>query len=141
VNAPSQSVFTRVKTSLVEVVSAVRSRAPKAQVVLVDYLPVLDPRGGACALMPLSAAQQAPLEQMYHGVVVATEQAANLTGAQLVQASVAGESHAACSTTAWVTGFQLPFPYHPNAAGMAAVAQLVLKTLSPTTVQSMGGAV
>ncbi|MGW5195651.1 hypothetical protein ACWEOO_40785, partial [Kribbella sp. NPDC004138] len=58
------------------------------------------------------------------------------TGVDLVAASAASRDHAIGSTEPWTTSFtMLPptlggfVPYHPNAAGMQAVAELILATL------------
>ncbi|MGH3189836.1 MAG: hypothetical protein ACRDOL_21740 [Streptosporangiaceae bacterium] len=49
-------------------------------------------------------------------------------------ASIASASHDAWSATPWTRRFRLSLrggaPYHPNAAGMAAVADLVLIALA-----------
>ncbi|MET9312251.1 hypothetical protein ABZX12_10515, partial [Kribbella sp. NPDC003505] len=62
--------------------------------------------------------------------------AAAATGVDLVAASAASRDHAIGSPEPWTTAFtMLPptlggfVPYHPNAAGMQAVAELILATL------------
>jgi hypothetical protein len=51
-----------------------------------------------------------------------------------VAASAASADHHAWSATPWTRGFHLSLsggaPYHPNPAGMAAVAGLVLAALA-----------
>jgi lysophospholipase L1-like esterase len=130
---PAQADYDKITAALRRIVVDVRARAPEAQVVLVDYLPVLDAGGSTCAVLPLTAQQQVPLEHIYSGVVAATAEAAAGTGALLARASAAGATHTACSATPWVTGLQRPVPFHPNAAGMAGVAALVESTLDGGT--------
>ncbi|WP_067823738.1 SGNH/GDSL hydrolase family protein [Nocardia inohanensis] len=132
-NSPTAADFDAVEHSLAEVVTAVRALAPNATVVLVDYLPVLDPDGATCAAVPLSAAEAIAFERTYNGLVEATARAAAATGAELARA---GTDHAACSAQPWVSGFELPnpltgkgIPYHPTDAGMAAVADSVAAAL------------
>lgn len=68
----------------------------------------------------------------------ATLAAAARTGVEVVDAATASASHHACAAEPWVTKFvyggflsgNTPQPYHPNLAGMTAVARLVAKTWS-----------
>jgi hypothetical protein len=111
----------------------VRRRAPAARVVFVDYLTVLPPPG-----VPAPPFSMADLETGRHiaGTLEAlTEAAAAGTECELVRASVAGRDHHPWSDEPWVTkyGWYLPgkvAPLHPNAAGMRAVADLVVAHLS-----------
>ena len=60
--------------------------------------------------------------------------AAHATGCEYVAASAASASHHAWSPAPWTRRFHLSLrggaPYHPDAAGMAAVSQLVLAALA-----------
>ena len=51
------------------------------------------------------------------------------SGAEVVRVSVASQNHAVGSAEPWVTGFRPslrgPAAFHPNAAGMAAIAALI----------------
>ena len=73
------------------------------------------------------------------GLSLATAAAAAATGCELVAASTASADHHAWSTVPWTTGAgsvagallnRRPLPFHPNAAGMAAVADLVIHRIS-----------
>jgi hypothetical protein len=66
----------------------------------------------------------------------ATAEAARTSGADLIQASSASRDHHAGSAQPWVSGWEFGqafgvgvAPYHPNAAGMRAVANLLLDLL------------
>jgi hypothetical protein len=64
-----------------------------------------------------------------------TEAAAAATGCELVRASDASVDHHPWSNEPWVSRLGLPLPgkvapLHPSAAGMRAVANLVVATLS-----------
>ena len=63
-----------------------------------------------------------------------TRAAAEAAGCEYVAASAASASHHAWSATPWTRRFHLSLrggaPYHPDAAGMAAVAELVRGTLT-----------
>ncbi|MGY1707365.1 SGNH/GDSL hydrolase family protein [Geodermatophilus sp. SYSU D00697] len=116
---------------LAGLVTAVRGRAPRARVVLVDYLTVL-PQSGGCAALPMADDDLAYCRGIAEQLEVATATAARETGADLVRASAAGREHSVCSAEPWVTGWGFGdiaaggvVPYHPNAAGMRAVADLL----------------
>jgi GDSL-like Lipase/Acylhydrolase family len=118
-------------------VAAIRERSPRARVVLVDYLTVLPPDGG-CADLPMSAEDRRFCADVGRRLEEATAEAARLSGADLLTASVASREHAVCSSEPWVTGWEFGDlaaggigPYHPNAAGMRAVADLLADRLEP----------
>jgi lysophospholipase L1-like esterase len=126
-----------VQERLVEVVRAVRARAPAARVVLVDYLTVLGPDLERVPDLPLQAAEVSALRRLGHGLAAATGAAARESGAELVAASRASLGHGVGSALPWVTadatGDALraePVPFHPNLAGMTAVADLLAAQLS-----------
>jgi hypothetical protein len=67
----------------------------------------------------------------------ATAAAARDTGADLVAASAISREHAVGSVDPWVTGWEFGdllaggvAPYHPNAAGMRAVADALVASLA-----------
>jgi hypothetical protein len=121
---------------LAALVGAVRERAPQARVVLVDYLTVLPPAGDGGAPLPLTDDDLAFCRAVQQRLVDATAEAARITGADLVRASAASTAHPAGSADPWVSGWEFGdvpaggvVPYHPNAAGMAAVADLLVDLL------------
>jgi lysophospholipase L1-like esterase len=120
-------------TGLVRVVRAVRARVPEATVVLVDYLPVLGPATATSREVPLRPVDIAAFRNVAAGLDAAFEAAAGRTGAQLLRASVLGAEHALGSPRPWVTGYRPgrgAVAFHPNAAGMAAVAGALVDLLS-----------
>jgi lysophospholipase L1-like esterase len=121
--------FDRLVTSLVNVVGAVRSRAPGARIMLVDYLTVLGPDATKCREMPLDEDTVRDVRTTADGLAEAFRTAARRSGAHLVSASSASVRHGVGSAEPWVTGFRRPVPYHPTLAGMTAVAELVLRQL------------
>lgn len=118
--------------SLAEVVAAVRASAPKVRVVLVDYLTVLGDDSREGSRMPLPPEQVRQVVATADQLAGAFARAAELSGADLVTASAASTAHGVGSAQPWVTGFEFggKVPYHPNLAGMTAVAGLVVRTLS-----------
>ena len=119
---------------LVELLDAVRERAPQARLVLVDYLTVVPAR--ARDEFPMSEEHRLLCADVGRRLEEATAAAAREVGAHLVAASQISRDHAVGAAQPWVTGWVfgdlLPggaAPYHPNAAGMRAVAELVVGQL------------
>ncbi len=127
-----------VEASLRAVGETVRARAPQARVVFVDYLTLLPPAGEPAP--PLTTAE-ADLGRYIAGrLAEITESAAAASGCEIVRASTASSAHHAWSTEPWTVGAgsvvaallnRRPAPFHPNAAGMRAVADLVVDLLRP----------
>lgn len=116
-------------------VAAVRERAPRARVVLVDYLTVVP--GSATGAFPSSEEHRELCAGIGDRLALATAAAARASGADLVAVSEVSRDHAVGSAEPWVTGWVFGdmatagvAPYHPNAAGMRAVADLLAAELS-----------
>ena len=110
----------------------VRDRAPAARVLFVDYLTILPPEGDDAGPPPPAGIADWG-RAIAARLAATTRAAAEAAGAGYVAASAASAGHHAWSATPWTRRFHLSLrggaPYHPNAAGMAAVADLVLATL------------
>jgi lysophospholipase L1-like esterase len=114
--------------SLRAVGRAVRRRSPQARVVFVDYLTLLPPPGQSA--FPLRERYVDQGRRTAERLEASTAAAAEATGCELVSAGAASRDHHAWSTDPWTVGATLPLPgrplaYHPNAAGMRAVADLL----------------
>jgi lysophospholipase L1-like esterase len=115
--------------SLKEVGRTLRARSPRATVLFVDYLTLLPPAGTPAP--PLSDDDAAVGRHVADTLERLTAEAAADTECGLVRAAQASREHHAWSAQPWTTGFALPLPgrpapLHPNAAGMRAVADLVV---------------
>lgn len=122
-----------VHDSLVRVGTAIRARAPRARVLFVDYLTLLPPADTASP--PLPAELFALGHRLADGLERATAAAAAETGCDVVRAGAASRDHHPWSREPWTTKPSWivlplpgrgPAPLHPNAAGMRAVADLVV---------------
>jgi lysophospholipase L1-like esterase len=120
---------------LAGLVDAVRHRAPQARVVLVDYLTVVPEQ--ASAALPMSEEHRLLCAGIGRRLDEATAAAARESGADLVTASQLSRDHAVGSAEPWVTGWVFGDllaggvgPYHPNAAGMRAVADAIVAELT-----------
>jgi lysophospholipase L1-like esterase len=128
-----QVALAEVASSLRAVGRAVRRRSPQARVVFVDYLTLLPPAGQAA--FPLRE-RYADLSRRIAGQLEKiTAQAAAATGCEVLSAADASREHHAWSQDPWTVGAAIPLPgrplaYHPNAAGMRAVADLLAAHLN-----------
>jgi lysophospholipase L1-like esterase len=110
--------------------TAVRRRAPRARVMFVDYLTLLPTAGASAA--PLSAEHTELGRFVAARLEEATAEAGQATGCEVVRAGQASRDHHGWSADPWTVaaGCPLPWrptPFHPNAAGMRAVAELIAK--------------
>jgi lysophospholipase L1-like esterase len=117
-----------VAESLEEVGRTLRKRSPRARVLFVDYLTLLPPTGSAS---PLSDVDVALGRRVADTLERLTGEAAADTGCEWVRVADASRDHHAWSAEPWTTKPGLPLPgrpapLHPNAAGMRAVADLVV---------------
>jgi lysophospholipase L1-like esterase len=118
--------------SLKEVGRVLPQRSPRAKVLFVDYLTLLPPAGSPAP--PLSDGDVALGRRVADTLERLTGQAATDTGCEWVRAAHASREHHAWSKRPWTmtpTKFGLPLPgrpapLHPNAAGMRAVADLIV---------------
>ncbi|MDR3662306.1 MAG: SGNH/GDSL hydrolase family protein [Mycobacterium sp.] len=115
--------------SLKTVGREVRRRAPEARVLFVDYLTLLPPAGVPAP--PIGDADAELGRHIAARLAELTAAAAADTGCELVPAAAASRDHHSWSADPWTTAFHWPLPgrvapLHPNAAGMRAVAGLVV---------------
>jgi lysophospholipase L1-like esterase len=113
--------------------SEVRRRAPQAQVMFVDYLTLLPAPGEP--VDPLSAEHADLGRFVANRLEEATAEAARDTGCELVRAGDASRNRHGWSKDPWAVaaGWPLPWrpaPFHPNAAGMRAVAEQIIERAS-----------
>jgi lysophospholipase L1-like esterase len=128
-----QAEFDAVADRLVEIVNRIRESAPRSRILLVDYLTVAGPTTRPRLDVPLNEEQLPSVVMMADGLAQSFAKAAARSGAELVTASAASLGHGVGSAEPWTTGFGLRpgggVGYHPNEAGMAAVADLVIQQL------------
>jgi lysophospholipase L1-like esterase len=118
----------KVAGALVEVGERVRELSPKARVLFVEYLTLLPPSGVKAP--PLKREHADLARHLADRLAELTAKAATATGCEVVRVAEASRTHHAWSEDPWTVGATLPLPgrplaYHPNAAGMRAVADLI----------------
>lgn len=128
------TALTEVADALVMVGHEIRRRAPQARVLFVDYLTMLPPEGVAAS--PLSVADAALGRHVAATLERLTGEAAAQNQCGWVRAAQASAAHHAWSGEPWTTRPGVPWPgrpapLHPNAAGMRAVADMVVAQTTP----------
>jgi lysophospholipase L1-like esterase len=128
-----QAEYDAVADALVEIVDRIRESAPRSRILLVDYLTLVGPTTRPRLDVPLNEEQLPSIVMMAEGLAQAFAKASARSGAELVAASAASLDHGIGSAEPWTTGFGFrpgsAVGYHPNEAGMAAVADLVVQQL------------
>ena len=125
--------FAQLEGNLALIGRRLRDRAPACRVLFVDYLTILPPRGDDRGGPPLAEIAEWG-RAIAARLATTTQAAADAAGCEYVAASAASADHHAWSATPWTRRFHLSLrggaPFHPDAAGMTAVAELVLATLA-----------
>jgi lysophospholipase L1-like esterase len=128
--------FGQLERNLAAIAGRLHEGAPACRVVAVDYLSILPPDGPA-PQPPPPAGITAWGRAIAARLADTTQAAASTAGWTYIAASAASADHHAWSADPWTRRFHLSLrggaPYHPNAAGMAAVAELVLAVLTRDT--------
>lgn len=122
-----ERAFAELPERLDGVLAAIRERSPRARVLVVDYLTVLPPTGRAGRV---GAAHTDLGRSICTRLDAALAEAAPRNGAELVAVSRASRDHHPWSRDPWTVGGGpvlpwKPFPFHPNAAGMRATAEII----------------
>ncbi|MEO6092274.1 MAG: SGNH/GDSL hydrolase family protein [Novosphingobium sp.] len=127
-SGPTEESWRNLETAFNRIAAEVRQRSPRARLVFVEY-PVVVPARKGCATAPISVDAAARASDTAVRLARLTAAAARRAGADLIRTSALSRRHDACSTDPWVTGF-IPPPgatgfaaYHPNLAGMTAIAR------------------
>lgn len=127
---PDAAKWQQLAEGLDRIVREIRQRAPTARVVFVDYLTVV-PRKPLCEAVPLDRAQVAAARAKAKQLAALTANAARRSGAMIIRASRLSARHHPCAAVPWMNGFPgagsapATVGYHPNIAGMTAVARAV----------------
>lgn len=131
---PTEQDFRDVEGRMQQIAAEVHRRAPTARLVFIQYFTVLPPHG-TCAATPLTDAQADAARQLARRLAELTARAATAGGADLLPLDKLSQNHDACAEAPWVNGFPRPDApvkgafYHPNLAGMTAVADALDRML------------
>ncbi|MEU9808792.1 SGNH/GDSL hydrolase family protein [Mycobacterium sp. NPDC050853] len=127
-----EAALAAVGESLRAVGEQVRTRAPHARVLFVDYLALLPPEGEPAP--PYTEAEADFGRHIAAELAAATAAAAHSADCEIVRVSAASVGHHAWSDEPWTTRPGIPWPWraaplHPTDDGMSAVADLVAAAL------------
>lgn len=131
---PTEQTYADLTARMDHIAKEVRRRAPSARLIFVDYLAVL-PASGTCAATPLSAEEANIAREIARRLAAITAKTATDNNADILKASELSKGHDACAKDEWMNGYPRPGApvsgtlYHPNAAGMTAVADALDKLL------------
>jgi lysophospholipase L1-like esterase len=133
IEAPDAAAWARLAQSFDRITAEVHRRAPQARLIFVDYVSLL-PEEGSCPQAPVLAEDAAVLRATARLLEEATAAAARRAGAGLIRASALSRGHDVCAAQPWASGYPAPGPggvaYHPNLAGMTAIAEALDASLS-----------
>jgi len=119
----------RIQPRVTAAIEEIKSRAPRAQVLLVGY-PKLLPDTGTCPYrMPLAAEDYAYAREINERLAEAIRDAGLSAGAEYVDLYTASEGHDICSDEPWIAGIhgaQRAMKLHPYPEEQRAVADLIL---------------
>ena len=124
-----------VRGRFVRIIDAIRLKAPKARIFLVEYLAVFGEESGVAGDQPLGEERVGVYRKMAADLARAYWGAKEMRAEGVEVVGVAGmsEGHALGSSEPWMTGYTKEMlmgggaPFHPNAAGHRAVADELVR--------------
>lgn len=128
-----EAAFAGLAANLKEITGEIHRRAPRARLIFIPYLSVLPP-AGTCAALGLTRGEADRMRLVGARLNAIPREAAKAAGADFVDATAMSAVHSACAATPWVNGFVFSlsggkFPFHPNLAGMTAIADALDRML------------
>lgn len=123
--------FKTLKSDLVTTLRELSRRAPRAKIIVVTY-PTILPARGTCENVGVNEAQAALIRSVGNKLAVVTREAAQETGATLVDMATLSINHDACSAVAWVNGASPEDGaiFHPSEIGANATAKAILGAIT-----------
>lgn len=131
---PSAESYAKVEASMREIARQVATRAPRAQLVFVQYMTLV--ADGPCPGAALPAGDLAISRGVGLRLAEITRRVARDSGALVLDADKLSRNHTVCSADPWSggmaggTGTRQGMSWHPNATGHAAVADALAKLLT-----------
>jgi lysophospholipase L1-like esterase len=132
VRLPNEADWSKLEVNLREIVAQVRSRAPKARLVFVDYV-TLVPKRETCPALRMSSDVSAAIGQLGERLAHITARVALENGAELLPASALSRGRTPCGEQPWSVGAPgtgSGAPWHPNVTGMSGIAKALARRLS-----------
>jgi lysophospholipase L1-like esterase len=119
--------------SMRKVADVVHQRSPHAQLIFIDYATSLPSTGNCLARLPITDEDLERGRHLAERLRQVTAEAAQQSGALLIQASEITRGHDVCSSDPWVFDWRFtpshngwgPMAYHPNEKAMRAIADAI----------------
>ncbi len=133
-NYPSEQDYQRLAANMTEIARQVRSRAPRAKLVFVQYVSLVPEK--SCDAVDLPADDIAAARETARRLSAITAKAARENGAMLLETDRLSANHTPCDAEPWSIGFPSDLdpaqgiPWHPNRAGMRAIAELTARLIA-----------
>jgi lysophospholipase L1-like esterase len=127
--------FAALDANLRAMTAEIRRRAPRARLVLVDYVSVTPP-AGTCPALGLSAADTELMRARAVRLAALTAKVAKDAGADLIEASKLTAGHNVCTAQPWAWGYASAearaagaVGFHPRPEAIVAVAAAIVERL------------
>lgn len=123
---PSAEAYEHVEANMREIARQVKVRAPHSTLVFVQFVTLVPP--APCDAAILTEEDAAISREMGLRIAAMTARVASETNAKLLPMDILSRDHTACSDQPWNSGMYKGYdlsqgsPWHPNPAGMRAVA-------------------
>lgn len=129
-----EAAFTTLERNLREVARQIAARAPQARVVFIQYITLVPDT--QCAQSRFTEAEAAALRTTAARLAEITNRAGAETGATVLRMDQISDGHTPCDGDPWSAGLPLDYDgaagaaWHPNARGMAVIAERLEQTLA-----------
>lgn len=129
---PTAQDYARLESNLREIARAVRTRAPRARLVFVQYVKLIP--DAPCAALRLSPDGALLNRSLGENLARITRRVAADQGALVLDSDELSRDHSPCAAVPWSTGPKplgpdANAPWHPTAAGHAALADALVALL------------
>ena len=131
---PGDELFAKLDSNLRAITAEIRRRAPNATIVFVQYVSLVSDT--ACPLEAVAPEDAAVAKGIAKRLSAVTSAAARDSGALVINTDDLSKNHTPCSAEPWANGFSGGYdmskgaPWHPNAAGHAAIADSLFALFS-----------
>lgn len=128
VRVPKDVDYARVEMQMNEIIRRIRAQAPRARIVLVQYLNPLPPAGVTCEATPVSAGDAAIVRTIGRRLAAITDKVARERKVLVVEMNIASATHTPCDADPWMIGSPAGYDgsqglqWHLNFAGMQSTA-------------------